>query len=236
MTTISQPTDKVERVDEQHRRELVAGLRELADFLEQHPDVPAPYRAHAQISVFGEADDEVFADARRIAGLVGATVNEDMMRLRAERTFGGYVDLVVHAQSTTSRQLWQTAMTAHQAMEATARNGQTVLAALTPDDPALPTEPEPEPLLYGSAQAEAMAWPIRDALVERGITSLAVYSHIDDKVNPSVTVKTTDGVELLRYSCRDNTWMSPLGAALISADTVPDAVIDRALEMARWVR
>jgi hypothetical protein len=57
------------------RRRLTAGLREVADFLDQHPHVPAP--RHTDLLVFpaGKTDAEMFAEIDVIAEQIGVTVS-----------------------------------------------------------------------------------------------------------------------------------------------------------------
>jgi hypothetical protein len=52
------------------RYAFVRGLRDLAAFIEAHPDLPLPYRAH--MSYFpGGTDEEERAEVDRIAGVLG---------------------------------------------------------------------------------------------------------------------------------------------------------------------
>jgi hypothetical protein len=70
----------------------VAGLRDLADFLAGHPDVPVPPAYHDQgITVFPKSgtDDERRAEADRAAGILGVRAAETPGgHYRAERSFG----------------------------------------------------------------------------------------------------------------------------------------------------
>lgn len=53
------------------RAEMIAGLRELADFLEQHPGLPAPQYVFARATVTGDNDEAKRAEfirAIRVAG------------------------------------------------------------------------------------------------------------------------------------------------------------------------
>jgi hypothetical protein len=74
------------------RAAWVAGLRDLADFLAAHPDVPVPPAYHDQgITVFpgGGTDDERRAGADRAAGVLGVRAAETGGgHYRAERSFG----------------------------------------------------------------------------------------------------------------------------------------------------
>jgi hypothetical protein len=74
------------------REEVVRGLRALADFLEAHPDLPAPWHIPASASISG-SDDAERAEVDRIAAILGvpATANERGTHYGAERDFGGGV-------------------------------------------------------------------------------------------------------------------------------------------------
>ena len=74
------------------RAAWVAGLRDLADFLAAHPDVPVPPAYHDQgITVFpeGGTDDERRAGVDRAAGVLGVRAAETRGgHYRASRSFG----------------------------------------------------------------------------------------------------------------------------------------------------
>jgi hypothetical protein len=61
--------------DEQRVR-LVARLRNLANFLDRNPDVPAPSRADLLIFPPGASDAEMFAEIDTIAELIGSTASD----------------------------------------------------------------------------------------------------------------------------------------------------------------
>ena len=61
--------------DEQRVR-LIAGLRDLAVFLDQNPDVPAPSRADLLIFPPEASDAEMFAEIDTIAELIGSTASD----------------------------------------------------------------------------------------------------------------------------------------------------------------
>ena len=61
--------------DEQRVR-LVAGLRDLADFLDQNPDVPVPWRADLLVFPPEASDAEMFAEIDTIAELIGSTASD----------------------------------------------------------------------------------------------------------------------------------------------------------------
>jgi hypothetical protein len=58
------------------RTGLITGLRELAEFLDQNPQIPAP--RHADLLVFPPAgsDAEMFAEIDVIADLIAVTAND----------------------------------------------------------------------------------------------------------------------------------------------------------------
>ena len=61
--------------DEQRVR-LVAGLRNLADFLDRNPDVPAPWEADLLVFPPEASDAEMFAEIDTIAELIGSTASD----------------------------------------------------------------------------------------------------------------------------------------------------------------
>ena len=62
--------------DEQRIR-LIAGLRDLADFLDQNPEVPAPRGTDLLVFPPEASDAEMFAEIDTIAGLIGSTASGD---------------------------------------------------------------------------------------------------------------------------------------------------------------
>ncbi len=61
--------------DEQRVR-LIAGLRDLADFLDQNPDVPVPRGADLLVFPPEASDAEMFAEIDTIAELIGWTASD----------------------------------------------------------------------------------------------------------------------------------------------------------------
>ncbi len=61
--------------DEQRVR-LIAGLLDLADFLDQNPDVPVPRRADLLVFPPEASDAEMFAEIDTIAELIGSTASD----------------------------------------------------------------------------------------------------------------------------------------------------------------
>ena len=54
----------------------IAGLRDLADFLEQNPRVPAPPRTDVLVFPAEASDGEMFAEIDTIAELIGSTASD----------------------------------------------------------------------------------------------------------------------------------------------------------------
>lgn len=77
--------------DPGERHQLIAGLRELADFLDQNPRVPAPSRADVFVFPADASDAEMVAEVDGIARLIGVTASADGSpsgHYRAVRDFG----------------------------------------------------------------------------------------------------------------------------------------------------
>jgi hypothetical protein len=73
------------------RKRLIAGLRDLADFLAGNPDVPAPRHVDALVFPAEGSDAEMFAEVDTIAGLIGTTASDadsPCGHYRAARDFG----------------------------------------------------------------------------------------------------------------------------------------------------
>lgn len=92
------------------RAELVAGLRALADFLEQRPEVPCPQAAEvmhvvlAKHTAEGESlplpDDVQIAAVREIAALLDVPPHIEGTRAFLEYSFGGDVTYCMYAKLT----------------------------------------------------------------------------------------------------------------------------------------
>jgi hypothetical protein len=75
----------------EERERLTAGLRELADFLDQNPEVPAPWRADVIVFPAEGTDAEMFAEIDVIATQIGTTAsdtNSSSGHYSAVRNFG----------------------------------------------------------------------------------------------------------------------------------------------------
>lgn len=73
------------------RKCLIAGLRKLADFLEESPEVPSPPWAHVLVFPPGTADREALKEIDAIAALIGAQVEDRTAsngHYAASRSFG----------------------------------------------------------------------------------------------------------------------------------------------------
>lgn len=142
--TVTEQTAPVESAADQHRTALIAGLRELADFLAANPDVPPPYRASGQMH-FAGTDEENFTAVRTAAAAMGVQVDEEEhgLSVTAKRHFGPHVELRAYASSTVRRQVWTEAMERHSELLNAAVTPDAELvaaAALTPDAPELPAD------------------------------------------------------------------------------------------------
>ena len=60
----------------EQRIRLIAGLRDLADFLDQNSDVPAPWGTDLLVFPPEASDAEMFAEIDTIAGLIGSTASD----------------------------------------------------------------------------------------------------------------------------------------------------------------
>lgn len=75
----------------EERERLIAGLRELADFLDQDPEIPAPRSACVVVFPPDGSDAAMFAEIDSIAERIGARtndINSPADHYRAIRDFG----------------------------------------------------------------------------------------------------------------------------------------------------
>ena len=63
--------------DDQERTRLIAGLRDLAEFLDQNPQVPAPRYTDLLVLPPRGTDAETFAEVDVIAGQIGVTASQN---------------------------------------------------------------------------------------------------------------------------------------------------------------
>lgn len=61
----------------QERVRLIAGLRDLAEFLDQNPQVPAPRYADLLVFPLRGTDAEMFAEVDVIADQIGVTASQN---------------------------------------------------------------------------------------------------------------------------------------------------------------
>lgn len=60
----------------EERSTLIAGLRDLADFLEARTEIPAPRWADVFVFPVSDADDEMKHEIDAIAALIGSSVDD----------------------------------------------------------------------------------------------------------------------------------------------------------------
>ena len=60
----------------EQRIRLIAGLRDLADFLDQNSDVPAPWGTDLLVFPPEASDAEMFAEIDTIAEMIGSTASD----------------------------------------------------------------------------------------------------------------------------------------------------------------
>ena len=60
----------------EERGRFTTGLRELADFLDQNPEVPVPWRADVIVFPAEGTDAEMFAEIDVIAAQIGVTASD----------------------------------------------------------------------------------------------------------------------------------------------------------------
>ncbi len=76
--------------NDEERVRIIAGLRDLAEFLDQNPQVPAPIYADVLVFPPSGSDEEMFAEIDVIAERTGVTpsADEPSGHYRAVRYFG----------------------------------------------------------------------------------------------------------------------------------------------------
>ena len=62
--------------NDEKRVRLIAGLRDLADFLDQNPRVPVPWGTDVLVFPAEASDAEMFAEIDTIAKLIGSTASD----------------------------------------------------------------------------------------------------------------------------------------------------------------
>ncbi|GAA0970273.1 hypothetical protein GCM10009555_018910 [Acrocarpospora macrocephala] len=59
------------------RYDMITGLRDLADFLETNPNIPAPRNVTIHHFPARHADDEMCAEVDKVAALLGSEINRN---------------------------------------------------------------------------------------------------------------------------------------------------------------
>lgn len=75
--TTDHPAPPAADPDTRHRAGIIAGLRELADYIESHPGLPLPSCVEATYCIPADDDKRGEDEAWRIAGILGTTVAGD---------------------------------------------------------------------------------------------------------------------------------------------------------------
>lgn len=91
----TQTSPQITDTDLERRAELVRGLRELAQFYEDHPEVPFPTRPGFTHCVLGD-DAEGVAVVEAVAATLGIEAIPRGNRVEAERQFGSLNFRVYH--------------------------------------------------------------------------------------------------------------------------------------------
>lgn len=140
------------------RAALIAGLRELADWYETHPDVPLPRYPDFQHTVLGHDDAAGIAEVEAVASALGVDVKYDS-HATAEHRFAGLTFKVAYA-SRESMRVYETHM-----------------AGYVPDRTSLLDVPAGQELEQYDIPAEAMTRlvpePIHDPAEDTGWTDEA---------------------------------------------------------------
>jgi hypothetical protein len=78
---------------DEHRQDAIRALRDLADFLDAHPDLPVPWVDARPGHGLEGTDEEKRAEVDRIAAILGvqAKMSESGAHYEAERDFGHHV-------------------------------------------------------------------------------------------------------------------------------------------------
>lgn len=81
----------MKHADTEKRGRLITGLRDLADFLEARPEVPAPRSVDVFVFPLSTTDDEIKREIDSIAALIGSNVDDGTAEHRhyvSTRNFG----------------------------------------------------------------------------------------------------------------------------------------------------
>ena len=91
--------------DAEERSRLITGLRDLADFLETRPEVPAPRWADVFVFPSSTTDDEMKHEIDAVAALIGSSVDDgtaEHLNYVTTRNFGPVQYRAVAIQSSSS--------------------------------------------------------------------------------------------------------------------------------------
>lgn len=69
-----------------HRPQLITGLRDLADYLETHPELPAPDSADVTVIVPRTTDQAMRAEVERVARLLDSPIDPEDVSYGHHRT------------------------------------------------------------------------------------------------------------------------------------------------------
>jgi hypothetical protein len=94
--------------NEEERNGLIAGLRDLADFLEGRQEVPAPRWADLMVFPSAGTESETRQEVDGIAALIGSGIDDQVPgydHYTTSRSFGPvqYRAVAIHARSRTNR-------------------------------------------------------------------------------------------------------------------------------------
>ena len=92
----------------EERGQLIAGLHDLADFLDANTEVPSPRWAEVFVFPLSTADDEMKREIDTIAALIGSSVNDgtaEGLHYTTTRDFGPvqYRAVAISASSATDK-------------------------------------------------------------------------------------------------------------------------------------
>ena len=99
---------------DEHRQDVIRALRDLAGFLDAHPDLPVPWVDARPGRGFEGTDEEERAEVDRIAAILGVQARETSesgTHYEAQREFGDHVVYRVTAITQAEMAAWREHMT-----------------------------------------------------------------------------------------------------------------------------
>lgn len=111
------------------RAQLIAAIREMADWLEANPDLPAPHSVHAQHSIYTRTlpESERLSIVESAADAMSVPAEYTDRTATASRAFdagpSGYVTYTVHANTDVGRDLYAAETSYHGAVDPTPTGG-----------------------------------------------------------------------------------------------------------------